>query len=51
VDAIVPTAALPEEMPFTAQVTVAFDTPVTVAVNGCALPARIEDPPGEINTL
>jgi hypothetical protein len=37
---IVPNVEFPPEMPFTLQVTAAFDVPVTVAVNCCVLPSN-----------
>lgn len=37
---IVPSAAEPPAVPFTLQATAVFEFPVTVAVNGKALPAR-----------
>jgi hypothetical protein len=37
---IVPVAARPPVTPFTCQVTLVFEAPVTVAVNGCGSPTR-----------
>src|SRR5215472_3863112 len=37
---MVPTTAFPPAMPFTLQVTAAFDVPVTVAVSCCVLPSN-----------
>ena len=46
-----PVALTPPATPFTCQVTVVFDVPVTVAANGCDRPARTFAVFGETDTV
>ena len=48
---IVPTVELPPATPFTAQVTVVFEDPVTVALNCCVLPSRTFALAGDTETV
>jgi hypothetical protein len=49
-DEIVPRVELPPLKPFTAQVTVVFELPLTVAENCCVCPTCTEALVGEIET-